>query len=63
MLTKWGFWLTIVVSVINLLSAAPGVAFGPNVGLQVASIVGIVIPALIIVLVVLPNSRSALTAS
>lgn len=27
MLRKWGFWLTIVVSVLNILSTAPGIAF------------------------------------
>ncbi len=63
MLKKWGFWLTIVVSVLNLLSAAPGVAFAPNAALQVAALVGVVVPALIIALVVLPTSRRTLTAS
>jgi len=63
MLKKWGFGLTIVVSVLNILSAAPGVAFAPNAALQAAAAVGVVVPALIIVLVVLPTSRRALTAS
>lgn len=61
-LRKWSFWLTIVVSVLNLLSAAPGVAFAPNAALQVAATVGVLVPALIIVLVVLPDSRRALMA-
>ncbi len=59
MLKKWGFWLTIVVSVLNLLSAAPGIALAPNAALQAAAAVGVVVPALIIVLVVLPISRRA----
>jgi uncharacterized membrane protein (DUF2068 family) len=59
----WSFWLTIVVSALNLLTAAPGVAFAPNVGLQALAAVGVVVPALIIVLVVIPSSRHALTAS
>ncbi len=59
MLKKWGLWLTIVVSVLNLLSAAPGVAFAPNAALQAAATVGVIVPALIIVLVVLPSSRGA----
>lgn len=63
MLKKWGFWLTIVVSVLNLLSAAPGIVAAPNAALQAAALVGVVIPALIIVLVVIPASRRALTAS
>src|SRR5918997_3281364 len=52
MLKKWGFWLTIVVSVLNVLSAAPGVAFAPG-AVKAFVAVGVVIPALIIVLVVL----------
>jgi hypothetical protein len=63
MLRGWGLWLTIVVSVLNFLSAAPGVAFAPNAALQAAATVGVVIPALIIVLVVLPASRRAFSAS
>lgn len=59
MLRRWGFWLTIVVSGLNLLSAAPGVAFAPNAALRIAALVGVVVPALIIVLVVLPASRRA----
>jgi hypothetical protein len=64
MLKKWSLWLTIVVSVLNILSAAPGLAFAPNAPLQVAATVTLVVFALIIVLVVgLPSSRRALAAS
>ena len=63
MLKKWGFWVTIVVSVLNLLSEAPGVVFASDVALKVFALVGVVVPALIIVLVVLPPSRRALVAS
>ncbi len=62
MLKKWGFWLTIVVSVLNILSAAPGVAFAPG-AVKIFALIGVLVPALIIVLVVLPSSRQALTAS
>ena len=63
MLKKWSLWLTIVVSVLNILSAAPGVAFAPNAPLQVAATVTVVVFALIIVLVVgVPSSRRALAA-
>jgi hypothetical protein len=62
MLKKWGFWLTIGVSVLNVLSAAPGVAFAPG-AVKAFAAVGVLVPALIIVLVVLPTSRQALTAS
>jgi hypothetical protein len=58
-LRKWGMILTVVVSALNLLSAAPGIAFGPNTGIKILAGIGTVVPALIIVLVVLPESRRA----
>ena len=63
MLKRWSFWLTIVVSVLNILSAAPGVTFAPNAALQAAATIGVLVPALIIVLVVLPTSRRTLAAT
>ena len=63
MLRRWGIWLTIVISVLNLLSAAPGILFAPNAALQAAAAVGVAVPALIIVLVVLPTSRRAFEAT
>ena len=63
LLRKWGLWLTVVVSVLNLLSAAPGIVFAPSVAVLVFAAVGVVVPALIIVLVVIPSSRRALAAS
>jgi hypothetical protein len=63
MLKKWSLWLTIVVSVLNILSAAPGVALAPNAALQAAATIGVLVPALIIVLVVLPTSRRTLAAT
>ena len=63
MLRKWSIWLTIVASVLNLLSAAPGVAFAPDEALQVAAAVTVVVSALITVLVVLPTLRRAFAAS
>ena len=62
MLRKWSIWLTIVVSVVNFLSAAPGLAFAPNAALQVAATITVVGSAIIIVLVVLPASRRAFAA-
>jgi|SRR5215210_298998 len=62
MLKKWSIWLTIIVSALNLLSAAPGVAFAPNAALQVAATITVVGSAIIIVLVVLPISRRAFAA-
>ena len=60
-LKKWGFWLAIVVSVLNILSAAPGVAFADEAALKAFAAVGVLVPALIIVLVVVPISRRAYT--
>ncbi len=62
-LRKWSTWLVIVVSALNLLSAAPGITAAPNAALQVAATVTVVVSALIIVLVVLPTSRCAFAAS
>ena len=61
MLKRWALWLTIVVPVLNILSVAPGMAFAPNALLRVLATIGVVGPALVILLVVLPNSRRAYT--
>jgi hypothetical protein len=63
LLRKWSIWLTVIVSALNILSAAPGIVFAPNAALQTFATVGIVVPALIIVLVVLPTSRRAFAAT
>ena len=60
MLQRWGLWLTIVVNVLGVLSAAPGVFAAPNAALQGAAIAGVLVSALVIVLVVLPSSWRAL---
>ena len=59
-LRKWGLWLAIVASVLNLLDGASGVVEAPYAALQVVSTVIVVVFALITVLVVLPSSRRAL---
>ncbi len=60
MLKKWSVWLSTIVSVLNILSAAPGFVFAPTPELFVGAIVFVVGFALIIVLVVLlPASRRA----
>ena len=61
MLKRWSVWLTIVVCVLNILSAAPGIAFAPTPALRVGALVGVWGPASIILLVVLPTSRRAYT--
>ena len=59
MLKRWSMWLTIIVCALGILSAMPGLTEAPTALLRVLATVGVVGPALIIVLVVLPNSRQA----
>ena len=61
MLKRWAMWPTIIVSVVGILSAAPGLTAAPTALLRVLATVGVVGSALIILLVVLPNSRRAYT--
>jgi uncharacterized membrane protein (DUF2068 family) len=61
-LGRWSIWLAIVVCVLNILAAAPGITEAPNATLQVAAIVTVLVFALIIVLVVLPASWRAFAA-
>jgi hypothetical protein len=62
MLRTWGFWLTIVVSVLNILLGLPGVLFAPGAGLEAAIAVQTIGFVLVIVLIVLPNARRAFVA-
>ncbi len=62
-LKRWAVWLAVVVSALNLLSAAPGIAFPSNGALWVAATVTVLVSALIIVLVLVPASRRAIAAS
>jgi uncharacterized membrane protein (DUF2068 family) len=63
MMKTWSFWATLIVSVLNLLLGVPGVVMAPTLALKVAIAVTEVGFAVIIVLIVLPSSRRALTAS
>jgi hypothetical protein len=60
-LQKWSYWTTIVVCVLNFLLGAPGVLFAPGAALKALIAVTEVVAVLIIVLVVRPDSRRALT--
>src|SRR5919112_1083145 len=60
MLKPWSYWATIVVCVLNFLLGAPGVVLAPGAGLKAIIAVTEVVAVLIIVLVVLPDSRQAL---
>jgi len=59
MLKRWGFWLTIVVCVVNILFNVFGLAMVPTVALQVAIAAQTIGFVLTIVLVVLPDSQRA----
>ncbi len=63
MMRKWGMWLAIVVCVLNILDSGLGVAFAPTVIGQVGAATVSIGYVLIIVLVLLPDSRRALAAS
>jgi O-antigen/teichoic acid export membrane protein len=59
MLRKRGAILTIVLSAINLLLAAPGIPFGPGTAVKLLSLVFTLLCAATIVLVLRPESRRA----
>src|SRR5215207_2019939 len=60
MLQRWSLWATIVVCVLNFLLGAPGVVMAPGAALKAVIVLTEVVAVLIIVLVVLPDSRRAL---
>jgi len=63
MLQKWSYWVTIVVCVLNFLLGAPGVVMAPTAAMKAFIAVSEVVAVLIIVLVVLPDSRRALATA
>ncbi|HLL38439.1 MAG TPA: hypothetical protein VK357_02090 [Rubrobacteraceae bacterium] len=61
MLKGWALWLTVVVSVLNILAAAPGLLFATEFMGRVLATIGVVGFALVILLAVLPGSRRTYT--
>ncbi len=61
MLKRWALWLTIVVSVLNILAAAPGLVFATEFTGRALATIGVVGFALVILLAVLPGSRRTYT--
>ena len=61
MLKGWALWLTVVVSVLNILAAAPGLLFATEFTGRVLATIGVVGFALVILLAVLPGSRRTYT--
>lgn len=60
---RWGMILTVVLMALNILSAAPGLAFAPTRELWTLALTGILTCLAIIVLVLLPTSRQAYSRS
>ena len=60
LLQKWSYGTTIVVSALNFLLGAPGVVFASGAALKAFIAITEVVAILIIVLVVLPDSRRVL---
>ena len=58
-LKRWGVWLTIILSAVNILLTVPPLLFGPTVAIQVVNIASDVAFALVVLLVLLPASRQA----
>jgi len=52
-LKRWALWLTIVVSVFNILAAAPGLVFAPDPTSRELATIGVVGFAVVILLAVL----------
>jgi membrane-bound ClpP family serine protease len=59
MLRTWGFWLTVILGVLNILLSILGLPMVPTGALQAALAVQAVGFVLVLVLVVLPSSRGA----
>ncbi len=62
-LRRWGLWLTIVVSVLNLVFSVPGIFAEPHATGKLLAGVTTVGFALVIVLVMRSNSRRAFAAT
>jgi hypothetical protein len=61
MLKRWALWLTFIVSVLNILAAAPGLVFATELTGRALATIGVVGFALVILLAMLPGSRRAYT--
>ncbi len=59
LLRRWGMLLSLVVTALNLLASAPGVAFGPAPWIQILAAVAVVACIAIIALVLVPEARRA----
>jgi hypothetical protein len=56
---RWAAWITVIVSILNGLSAAPGLTVAPSPALRIGAVVSVVGSLLIIVLALLASSRKS----
>jgi hypothetical protein len=56
--TQWGLILTLIIAILNVLSAAPGVVVAPNAGLRVVTTMYLVVSLVMIALVALPSQHT-----
>jgi uncharacterized membrane protein (DUF2068 family) len=56
---RWGMWLAIGVSAVNIPSAAPGIVFAPTTIMWLLATIGVIWYVAIIALVLIPRSRHA----
>jgi hypothetical protein len=61
MLKRWALRLTVVVAVLNILAAAPGLVFATDLSRRALATMGVVGYALVILLAVLPGPRRTYT--
>ena len=59
---RWGLWLAVIVSTLNILLAAPGIAVEPHAIGRIFAAAQFVVPVLILVLVLRPTSRRTFAA-
>ena len=58
-LKRWGAVLSVIFLAVNALLAAPGIAFAPNLGLQVFTTATVLFDLFAIALLLIPASRRA----
>ena len=58
---RWGWWVTLIVTVINVLSSIPGIFDWPSTSVGVAIIVGVVLGIGVVVLLLRHDVRDRLT--
>jgi hypothetical protein len=60
---RWSYWPSIVVSVLNIIVAAPGLTEAPSTAIKIALVVTIVVAVVIIVLLLRRESKESFTSA